>query len=494
MKELIKKKDLQNGLLLGLRTLNNTVRVVVFLLVAAILLHTWIIWFNPKHFDGNRMMESFYAQPENSIDLLVVGSSHTFIDVNTGMLWEDFGVPSFVIGGSLQPFWCSYYYIREALNYQTPDLIVLEALACDLDTDYGDHGMIINNVSGMRMGRNKLEAIRTCVTDTDGIIDLSLLFREYHNRYSDLDIIDIAPEFGDPVRYENNKGFYDYLGTTSITRPDCEMDDTVVPMPNKEEYYYRLIIEYCQEQGIPLMIMVSPDGWYNDLSRGHYNYAREIAEEYGVEFIDYNEYYDEIGIDFQNDFGDIGHLNYLGNRKFTSVLGEHLVDEYNLTDRRGDTTGLYDSWHENYLMLESRVDNYLLSKCLGTGAYLRMLNELNDNYEIIIYISDYRKSSYDMRRYLGLHSISTSRPFDSSRYIIQGDVTRTLEADDNGLYYEEYLGDHHLSVTNEGIYFDSVRVDESEYAGVCIVTIDTYNQVLVDSVLAKEHDVYRNED
>ena len=242
------------------------------------------------------------------------------------------------------------------------------------------------------------------------------------------------------------------------------------------------------------MIMVSPDGWYNDLSRGHYNYAREIAEEYGVEFIDYNEYYDEIGIDFQNDFGDIGHLNYLGNRKFTSVLGEHLVDEYNLTDRRGDTTGLYDSWHENYLMLESRVDNYLLSKCLGTGAYLRMLNELNDNYEIIIYISDYRKSSYDMRRYLGLHSISTSRPFDSSRYIIQGDVTRTLVADDNGLYYEEYLGDHHLSVTNEGIYFDSVRVDESEYAGVCIVTIDTYNQVLVDSVLAKGHDVYRNED
>ena len=494
MKELIKKKDLQNGLLLGLRSFKNLIRAVVFLLVVVMLLHTWYMWFNPKHFDGNRMMETFYAQPENSIDVLVVGSSHTFIDVNTGMLWEDFGVPSFVIGGSLQPFWCSYYFIKEALQYQTPNLIVLEALACDLDADYGDRGMIINNVSGMRMGMNKIESIRACTTDADGIMDLGLLFRDYHNRYSTLDLIDIAPEFGDPVRYENSKGFYDYLGTTPITRPDCEMNDDVVPMPNKEEYYYRMIIEYCQEQGIPLMIMVSPDGWYNDLSRGHYNYAREIAEEYGVEFIDYNEYYDEIGINFQTDFGDIGHLNYLGNRKFTQVLGEHLVDEYDLVDRRGDTTGLYDSWHENYLMLESRVDNYLLSICLGTGAYLRMLNNLDDNYEIIVYISEYRHSSYDMRRYLGLHNISTMRPFDSTRYIIRGNVTYETEVDDNGLYYEEFLGDHHLSVTNEGIFFDSQRVDEFEYAGVVIVTVDTYNQTLVDAVVAKGHDVYRYED
>ncbi len=354
--------------------------------------------------------------------------------------------------------------------------------------------MIINNVSGMRMGMNKIESIRACTTDADGIMDLSLLFRDYHNRYSTLNLIDVAPEFGDPVRYENSKGFYDYLGTTPITRPDCEMNDDVVPMPNKEEYYYRMIIEYCQEQGIPLMIMVSPDGWYNDLSRGHYNYAREIAEEYGVEFIDYNEYYDEIGINFQTDFGDIGHLNYLGNRKFTQVLGEHLVDEYDLVDRRGDTTGLYDSWHENYLMLESRVDNYLLSICLGTGAYLRMLNNLDDNYEIIVYISEYRHSSYDMRRYLGLHNISTMRPFDSTRYIIRGNVTYETEQDENGLYYEEFLGDHHLSVTNEGIFFDSQRVDEFEYAGVVIVTVDTYNQTLVDAVVAKGHDVYRYED
>ena len=493
MKLLVKKKELQNGIILGLKSVKDLVRAVSFLLLVAFLLNIWVIWFIPKHHDGNRMMETFYAQPQNSIDVLVVGSSHTFIDVNTGMLWEDFGIPSFVIGGSLQPFWNSYYFIREALNYQHPRMIVLEAFACDVDFDYGDHGMIINNVSGMRMNRNKLEAIRASVTDVDGIIDLSLLFREYHNRYSELTINDVAPELGDPVKFENNKGFYDYLGTYPITRPVCDMDDEIVPMPNKEEYYYRLIIEYCQEQGIPLMIMVSPDGAYNDLSRGHYNHAREIAEEYGVEFVDYNEYYDEIGINFETDFGDIGHLNYLGNRKFTNFLGEHLTDEYDLIDRRGDTTGLYDSWHENYVYIEERLDNYLLTQTEEVADYLNMLNSLNDNYEIILYVSENRYIIDDLRRYLGLHSISAIRPFDSNRYLICGNVTNILTQDDNGLYYEEFLGDHHLSVTNEGVFFDGSKVDESYYTGVCIVTVDRHNQTVADTVVIDESMVYRYE-
>ena len=170
MKLLVKKKELQNGILLGLKSVKDLIRAAAFLLLVAFLLNTWGIWFISKHHDGNRMMETFYAQPENSIDVLVVGSSHTFIDVNTGVLWEDFGIPSFVIGGSLQPFWNSYYFIKEALNYQHPRMIVLEAFACDVDFDYGDHGMIINNVSGMRMNSNKLEAIRASVTDVDGIV------------------------------------------------------------------------------------------------------------------------------------------------------------------------------------------------------------------------------------------------------------------------------------------------------------------------------------
>ena len=192
-----------------LKGLLDTVRVTAFILVVVTLVIIWNSWFRYKNYDGSLMMESFYAQPANSIDLLCIGSSHTFIDINTGVLWNEQGIPAYVLGGSLQPFWNSYYYLVEAMKTQKPELVVLEALAANLPDDYSDHGMIINNVSGMRWSMNKLEAIRASVSDTEGIIDYTLLFEEYHERYTDLELMDIAADYGDEVRTESWKGFYD---------------------------------------------------------------------------------------------------------------------------------------------------------------------------------------------------------------------------------------------------------------------------------------------
>ena len=75
-----------------------------------------------------------------------------------------------------------------------------------------------------------------------------------------------------------------------------------------------------------------------------YNRIEEIAREEGIAFINYNEYYDEIGIDFEKDFNDGSHLNYWGSCKFTEYLGEYLVS-CGLPDRRGQEG--YESWEDN---------------------------------------------------------------------------------------------------------------------------------------------------
>lgn len=477
-----------------LKSIKNVVRVIAFLLLVAILLETWNMWLHKKSYDGSLMMETFYAQPENSIDMLIVGSSHTFVDMNTGVLWDEFGIPSFVIGGSLQPFWNSYYYIREALKTQTPNLIVLEALACDLDYDFSEHGTIINNVSGMHMNMNKLESIRASVSDTDGIIDYSLLFEEYHNRYSELTITDVASDLGDSIRTDNWKGFYDYLHTDFMTEPQFDMDVDPIPMTNKMEYYYRQIIEYCQEVGIPLVIVVSPDAGYNDLSRAHYLYAGQIAEEYGVEFIDFNEYYDEIGIDFSYDFGDIGHLNYSGNRKFTSFMGEYIEEHFDMPDRRGDETGLYDSWDENYRYLETRVDNYILYKTFDLDDYINHLTSLNDDYEIFIALTDVSMMSESLITYLNVHGIQCERPYDSRRYLIQGGNTTVLEADENGLYYDKVAGNHYFALTTDGCFYDGWNLMGTNHQGVFIVVYDNYNQMVADNVCIYYEEVWKVDD
>ena len=474
-----------------LKTLLNTVRVAAFLLVVVILLGIWHSWFRPKNYDGGLMMETFYEQPENSIDVLCIGSSHTFVDINTGVLWNEQGIASYVLGGSMQPFWNSYYYLKEAVKTQTPSLVILEALACNMPDDYSDHGMIVNNVSGMRWSMNKLEAIRASVCDTDGVIDYTLLFEEYHERYSELNITDIAEELGDTVRTENWKGFYDYFRIDPINEPIFDEDVDPVPITNKQEYYYRKIIEFCEEAGIPLLVIVSPDGGYNTDARAYYRYAAEVAEEYGVDFVDFNEYYDEMDLDFSCDFGDIGHLNYSGNRKFTSVLGDYLDENFDLPDRSGDTSGLYDSWELNYIYTEARADNYRLRTTFDAEEYFEKLGELSDDYEIFIQISDITYITEESRRYLGYNGISCARPFDNHWYLINNHRTTPMTADEDGMYYEEFTGQHHLSVSNAGIWLDGWNAVDPDHEGVVIITYDTYNGMFADSVTIVGDEVWR---
>lgn len=474
-----------------LKALKNNVRVVAFLLLVSFLLGTWLNWFKPKHYDGNLMMDAFYAQEENSIDCLVLGSSHTFVDVNTGTLWNEYGVPSFVIGGSLQPFWSSYYYLREAVKTQTPRLVVLEALAVNIEDEANDPVVIYNNVYGMHWNMDKLESIRSSVSDTDGFIETGLFFESFHDRYDELDMVDVTCDYADSIRTDNTKGFYDYFLTYECSDPEFEDDVTPVPFNNKAQYYYRLIIEYCQENNLPLLIMVSPDAGYNDITRARYLYAAEIAEEYGVEFVDFNEYYDEIGLDFSTDFADIGHLNHLGNRKFTSYLGDYITDNYDLVDRRSDNSGVYDSWDENYRFLEGRFTNYELQSTFEDGEYVEALSELSDDYEVFVLVSDITWVTDDVREYLGRNGISSMRPFDERRYMISGGITTTFTADENGLYYEEFGGDHHLAVCTNGIYFDGRNLMYPDRNGVVIITYDTYNQRLADAVTIDGSEVWR---
>ena len=475
------------------KSLKNAIRAVAFLLLVAFLINIWVGWLKPKHFDGNLMMDAFYAQQENSVDVLVIGSSHTFVDVNTGTLWNEHGIPSFVIGGSLQPFWSSYYYLKEAVKTQTPKLVILEALACNIEEDNTFPGIIFNNVYGMRWGMEKLESIRASVFDTDGFVDYALFFEDYHNRYPELDMLDISGDLGDSVRQEYWKGFYDYFLIQDLSEPEFTEEVLPEPMVNKEEYYYRLILDFCQENDIPLLIMVSPDGGYTDRARAHYAYASEIADEYGVNFVDFNNYYDEIGLDFSYDFADLGHLNHFGNRKFTEYLGDYLTENYDLPDRRNDESGVYDSWDENYHYLENRFDNYVLSDTFDVNKYLGRLVTLSDEYEVFVTISDLTYITDEMRTYLGINGIPSARPYDERRWVIRGGNTTILYPDENGLYYEEIAGEHHLAISLDGTFFDGddVFIELENQTGVEIVVYDTYNQTVADAVVIFGTEVWR---
>lgn len=56
--------------------------------------------FKMKYGDGIYSLTKFYEQKKDSVDVLVLGSSHAFENINTGTLWDEYGMASYVLGGS----------------------------------------------------------------------------------------------------------------------------------------------------------------------------------------------------------------------------------------------------------------------------------------------------------------------------------------------------------------------------------------------------------
>ena len=127
----------------------SIIRISCFLVLLCLVLMAWNHVFKIKHVDGIYDVTKFYDLDRDTVDVLILGSSHAFEDFNTGTLWDAHGMSSYVLGGSIQPMWNTYYYLKEALKTQSPGLIVLEGFCLTFSSEYSDSSRIIKNNYGL---------------------------------------------------------------------------------------------------------------------------------------------------------------------------------------------------------------------------------------------------------------------------------------------------------------------------------------------------------
>lgn len=347
--------------------------VLVFLSVLVILDKILLL----KSKDGIEQMHAYYKQPAGTVDALFVGSSHIFCHVNTGILWDDYGISAFDLAAAEQPFWNSYYYIKEALKTQTPKLIVLDITTPGIrPTDYQPENWLITNTYGMKYSKDRYDAIKISAL-TNSFWRLLVPFNSTHGKYSDLTEEDF-------VNYSNNanfKGFDPRETTMWFEAPDVSGITKRHELSEKEETYLRKIIEYVKANNIPLLFISTPYVIETEEEQEKYNTIFDIADEYGIPYVDFNLLYDEMGLDFTTDLAEVLHLNRSGNEKFTKCLGQYLKNNYELADHRGDNR--FSSWDADALYQRQDTAAYYLKQAAASemnGKYIDLLN--NENYVI----------------------------------------------------------------------------------------------------------------
>lgn len=323
----------------------------VALFVMTIYLCVSILSIKSQH--GVNQSAGMYWQPRQTIDVVMMGTSHVHCGINTGLLWEKYGIASYDYSCAEQPLWMTYYYLKELYKYQTPKVIVLDVYApARFKEDY-QYNWMAENVYGMRFSLNKAQMLSVSV-EPKKLSQYFPDFAVYHSRYDDLEEEDFNSFFWDSQEKEAFKGYTPYWNRRPQQWVEVS-EDRNDGMTEKSEKYLREIISYTKTKGSELVIIVTPYIMTADDKRT-YNRIVEIAAEEGITFINYNEYYESIGLDFETDFNDDSHLNYWGSCKFTDCLGEFLSSYSEIPDRRGQDE--YESWDENARMIQEELKRY----------------------------------------------------------------------------------------------------------------------------------------
>ncbi|MBQ3182335.1 MAG: hypothetical protein IJB57_01570 [Clostridia bacterium] len=291
----------------------------------------------PVRKDYGATWNMYLEEPEDSIDVILLGSSLLYCDVVPACIYDKTGITSYVVGGGSLSSSIGYYYLRQALKTQSPDLVMIEATNVYFKK-YEEYTKV--NIGYMPYGMNRLGATLNAAEPEERFGLLFPLYN-YHDLWEKHTIADYFSPRADE-KTDINAGY------TYLTDIKEQNERTVRPIADGEmvDFNYRYLektVELCREKGIKVELFLSPSCYYLDDEAQ--NRLKNTFPD--VTFVDYSDSMEEMGIDMKSDFYDKLHLNFSGADKFSGFLAEHITEYYDITERE----------HSEPLWQE-RVENY----------------------------------------------------------------------------------------------------------------------------------------
>ena len=323
----------------------------------------------PKYMDEKTqegaLIGEYYANAGDN-DVIFIGDCEVYENFSPITLWEEYGITSVIRGSAQQLIWQSYYLMEETLQIEKPDVIVFNVLSMKYDTNKstGDQSRreAYNrlNLEGMRWSASKWNAILASMTEEEkqweGMWSYLFPILRYHDRWSQLTENDFKYLF-----YRDQVSDNGYLMKTNIVPvTDEHVERPLVDYTFGENSYYYLdkMVELCEANGVELVLIKAPSlspVWWDEWDAQMEAYAAEHDLLY-INFLDYQE---EIGIDWNTDTYDTGlHLNVYGAEKLSRYFGQILADECGLEDRRGEAelSAVWAEKCETYYERKARLE------------------------------------------------------------------------------------------------------------------------------------------
>ena len=305
----------------------------------------------PKYVDGiveGAFVAEYYKEVKDH-DVIFVGDCEVYENFSPAVLWQDFGINSYIRGSGEQYIFQSYYLLEDALRYEKPDVAVFNIQSLQFSEAQRE---AYNRMSleGMRWSPTKVKAIFASMREEEHFLDYLFPILRYHSRWSQLEPTDVEYLFKTkPVSFN---GYYMRVDVRPAENVPKGRPLADYSFGEKAWKYLDMMADLCEKEGVQLVLIKAPSlypYWYPQWEEQ----VEQYAEERGLPYLNFLELQEETGIDYTTDTYDAGlHMNLSGAEKLSRWLGAWLMENTSLTDRRGEPE-LSARWEEKLAAYEA---------------------------------------------------------------------------------------------------------------------------------------------
>jgi len=323
-----------------MRMIKKLVKIIAFVLAALMLvLAIQSVLIVKTGHRGTDNIKGFYEMPDNSIDVLFLGSSIAFCTADPLTMYENSGITAFDMCSSVQPVELSLLCLKEAFKTQKPRVVVFETTIATKELAQDSLSYAINDIP---LSREKIDSLRDMFSDCPEEIPKYIFpILQYKDRWKEIERDDFTGEPESFERYAMGAYTPNLISESPIDFSSYKADgESVIPEKN-----IKLIEEMkslCEKNGAAFMFLKSTSvGWTEADTRAF----EKIAKERDIPFLELYSKMEELQIDTACDFRDNSHLNRTGSKKTSVYLAQFLKENYGLADHRTDGSG--SIWEEN---------------------------------------------------------------------------------------------------------------------------------------------------
>ncbi len=483
----------------------NIIKCVFFITIFFVLLSYVTKIMVPDYFYDKQVIywpttgvyKGFYEMEEDTIDVLVFGSSTSATSFIPQVLYEEYGISSYNLSCEQQNVVVSYYWLKEALKYQKPKAVILE---CKLVFPYStseplnsSETMTRKAIDPMRLSKVKIEAIKDITTLDESQSAFSYYFPiiRFHDRWSELTYIDSVSYYNEMINHYEHKGYTPFASTDTNIKftpiDSSKQYETTETAPLMEEYVDKMKV-LCDENDIEFILMQTPG---NSDTPERYTTLQNYANNKDITYIDFNvdTFFNEINFDYNVDAYDSRHQNYIGATKITRYIGSYLASNLEFDKRELSQFEATKSFYKHFLI------NSELSSETNLYKYIDTLSENLDRYSIFITVNnavgnDSSKPLNEILGPLGINNVPAD--LKGSSYLAIVSNNEKFDLTDNKLLEKKgrLLNGSKYTIKSGGASAgksSSIVINNKEWSknkyGLNIVVYDNESLQVIDSIV-----------